>query len=138
MAFSITLLYAGLLALILLALSMRVVALRRRHKVGIGSGDHVDLELAVRCHANFCEYVPLALLLLLALEASGSVAAGLLHGLGLGLVLGRVLHGFLGLNRSAGTTQGRFIGTLLTWLMLTVAALMAVWIGLGRWILGLG
>jgi uncharacterized protein len=135
MAFSITLFYAGLLALLLLVLSARVVALRRRHKVGIGSGDQPQLELAVRCHANFCEYVPLALVLLLTLEFSGAVATWLLHLLGMALVLGRLLHGFFGLNRSAGTSQGRFIGTLLTWLMLLIAALMAIWIGLGRWLL---
>ena len=135
MGFSITLFYAGLMTLLLLALSMRVVGLRRRHQVGIGSGDKPDLELAVRCHANFCEYAPLALILLLTLELSGAVAGWLLHGLGIALVLGRVLHGFFGLNRSAGTSQGRFIGTLLTWLMLLVSAMIAIWIGLGRWLL---
>ena len=135
MGFSTTLFYAGLTGLLLLVLSMRVVALRRRHHVGVGSGDKPDLELAVRCHANFCEYVPLALILLLTLELSGAVAGWLLHALGIALVVGRVLHGFFGLNRSAGTTQGRFIGTLLTWLMLLVAALIAIWIGLGRWFL---
>lgn len=135
MGFSITLFYTGLMSLLLLALSMRVVALRRRHHVGIGSGDKPDLELSVRCHANFCEYVPLALILLLTLELSGAVAAWLLHGLGVALVLGRVLHGFFGLNRSSGTSQGRFVGTLLTWLMLLIAALIAIWVGLGRWLL---
>lgn len=135
MAFSITLFYVGLLTLVLLALSMRVVGLRRRHQVGIGTADKPDLELAVRCHANFCEYVPLAVLLLLALEASGTVAVGILHGLGISLVVGRLLHGFAGLNRSAGKSMGRFVGTLLTWLVLLVGALFAIWIALGRWLL---
>lgn len=135
MALSVTLFYAGLLALILLALSIRVVALRRRHKVGVGNGKQADLELAVRCHANFCEYVPLALILLLALESSGAVAGWLLHVLGVALVLGRLLHGFFGLNRNAGKSQGRFFGTVLTLLMLLIAALGAVWIAVGRWLL---
>jgi uncharacterized protein len=136
MSFTITLFYAGLLALVLLALSMRVVVLRRRHGVGVGSGDHQDLGLAVRAQANFCEYVPLGLLLLFLLEAAGTLSPALLHGLGVMLLAGRLLHGFFGLNRSAGTSKGRFVGTLLTWLMITVAALLSVGLAIGWWLSG--
>ncbi len=130
----ITGLYAGLLTLILLALSIRVVMLRRRHQVGIGTGQHSELELAVRAQANFCEYVPLALLLLLALELTGTVAAVVLHVLGLMLLIGRLLHGFFGLNRSPGTSMGRFVGTLLTWLMMAVSALFMIGLVVGYWL----
>jgi uncharacterized protein len=126
MAFTVSLFYASLLALVLVALSVRVVALRRRHHVGIGSGDNRDLELAVRAHANFCEYVPVALVLILLLEATAIVSPVLLHVLGAALLIGRILHGFVGLNRSPGTTPGRFVGTLLTWLVLIGAALLAL------------
>lgn len=135
MAASVTLFYAGLLALELLGLSLRVVGMRRRHQIGVGTAKNLDLELAVRCHANFCEYVPLALVLLLLLEMSGAVAAIVLHVLGIALVAGRLLHGFFGLNRSAGKSLGRFVGTGLTWLVLLVGALLSIWIALGRWIL---
>lgn len=134
MAFSISLLHAALLGLVLLALSFNVVRLRRRHQIGVGSGESRDLELAVRAHANFCEYVPLALLLLLLLEASAALPALLLHALGLMLLLGRILHGFFGLNRSAGATPGRFLGTLLTWLMILIAALLGVGMAIGAWL----
>ncbi len=126
--------YAGLLTVILLGLSIRVVMLRRRHHVGIGTGGHSSLELAVRAQANFCEYVPIALLLLLTLELTGSVAAPVLHVLGIMLVVGRVLHGFLGLNRSPGTSTGRFVGTLLTWLMMAGAALFVIGLAAGYWL----
>lgn len=128
--YSITLLYAGLSAVILLALSFQVVGLRRKHQIGLGTGDSPALERAVRVHANFCEYAPIALLLLLVLELSGSLPSWLLHGLGLMLVIGRILHA-LGLSRSAGTSKGRFVGTLLTWLMILVAGLLAVGIAIG-------
>jgi uncharacterized membrane protein YecN with MAPEG domain len=127
---TITLLYAGLSALILLGLSARVVGLRRKHQVGIGTGSVKALERAVRAHANFTEYVPLALLLIGLLEWSG-FAAVFIHGLGAALVVARVLHA-LGLNRSAGVSAGRFVGTVLTWLVLLIAGLAAVVVGVGQ------
>ncbi len=133
MAFTISLFYTGLLGLILIALSLRVVSLRRKHQVGIGAGGNQTLELAVRAHGNFCEYVPLGVVLLLALEASAALPATILHVLGVALVVGRLLHGFFGLNRSAGSSQGRIIGTLLTWLMIASSALLAIGMALGRW-----
>jgi len=118
---AIVLLYAGLSALILLALSFNVVRLRLRHRVGLGSGEVPDLERAIRAHANFCEYTPLALLLLGLLALAGAAPGWALHVLGAALVLGRVLHA-LGLTRSAGASRARQAGTVLTWLVLLVAA----------------
>ncbi|MFP4207841.1 MAG: MAPEG family protein [Wenzhouxiangella sp.] len=137
MIYSITLFYAGLSGLLLLALSWQVVALRRRFKVGLGTGSQPELERVVRVHANFCEYVPLALLILLTLELSGALPAVLLHALGVALVLGRFLHAW-GLSRTAGVSRGRFIGTLLTWLMLLAGSLLAVGMALGGWWFTLG
>lgn len=134
MAFTLTLFYGGLLGLILIVLSLQVVRLRRRLGVGIGSGDQPELERAIRAQANFCEYVPIGVVLLLVLEGSGAVNFMIIHVLGLALVLGRILHGLMGLNRSAGVSSGRFIGTLLTWLMILSASLLAVWVALGRWL----
>jgi len=132
---TVSLLYAGLCGLILIGLSWRVVGLRRRFQVGIGTGNQPPLELAIRAHANFTEYTPLGLVLLIALDGSGAVNTLLLHGLGISLVVGRLLHGFFGLNRSAGTTSGRLIGTLLTWLMLLISAALAIWVAVGRMLL---
>lgn len=134
MPFALSLFYASLLAILLMALSFNVVRLRRHHKVGVGTGEHPDLELAVRAHANFCEYIPLALLLLILLEATAALPPVILHLLGMALVVGRVLHGFFGLNRSPGATPGRFIGTLLTWLMILVAALLGLGMAIGAWL----
>lgn len=118
----ITLLYTALLALVLIALSIQVVWLRRKFHVGYGTGSEQPLGLAVRAHANFCEYVPMALLLLMLIELNALAPDWVLHALGVMLLIGRILHGFFGLNRSAGTSLGRFWGTSLTWLVLIVAA----------------
>lgn len=48
----ITLLYASILGLLLFALSGRVVYLRRSLLVGIGAGEHRNVEQAIRAHAN--------------------------------------------------------------------------------------
>lgn len=134
MLYTITMFYAGLLGLVLLALSVRVVYLRRGLKVGLGSGGNDALERAVRAHANFCEYVPIALLLILLLEASAAVSGWLLHILGIGLVAGRVLHGMFGLNLSSGVSAGRLWGTALTWLVIGASALLCVGMAIGRWL----
>lgn len=88
---TITALYAGLLAILYLALSINVILYRGRKQVGLG--DNADPELArqIRAHANFAEYAPLVLLLLLIAELGGA-AGWLLHLTGLALVAGRTAH----------------------------------------------
>ncbi|NBB92632.1 MAG: hypothetical protein GVY32_05620 [Gammaproteobacteria bacterium] len=135
MAYTATMFYAGLLGLVLLALSARVVRLRRSLKVGIGSGGHEALDRAMRTQANFAEYVPLALLLLLLVESATAASPWVAHVLGSALLVGRVLHGFAGLNLDSGYSFGRFWGTLLTWLTMAATALMLVAIAVGRWVL---
>lgn len=125
---SIVLIYASLLALLLIGLSYNVVRLRRRHQVGIGTGSVQALERAVRAHANFCEYVPLALLLLGLIELGGKVPGWMLHILGLALLAGRIAHA-QGLNRSAGASRARVVGTALTWGVLLVASGMGLAVG---------
>lgn len=121
----VTALYGGLLALLLIALAVRVSLLRRRHRVGIGAGDHAGLALAMRVHGNAAEYVPAALVLLLLAELNGFPGWSL-HTAGAGLWLARVLHAF-GLSRYAGSSPGRFTGIVLTWLvMIALAAALVI------------
>ena len=127
MAFQIQIaaLYAGLNALVLLTLAFLVV--RQRGKTGLGIGDgpaEGPLHRAIRAHGNAVENVPVILVLLVILELSGAGVI-LLHGVGAGLLLGRVLHGF-GLSRSGGTSIPRLVGTMLTWTVLIVAAVACV------------
>ncbi len=125
----ITLLFASLHILMMLALAMRVVGHRRALKIGIGDGGDTRLARKVRAHANFIEYVPVALLTLALLELSG-LAAAWLWALGGTLLLARGLHA-AGLSRHGGYSFGRFWGTVLTWLVLLGMAGMGLWMFLG-------
>lgn len=129
----VTAFYASILALLFLFLAGRVVMLRRTHKVGQGSGDSRELGLAIRTHANFSEYVPLALVLILLLELGG-LPRVMLHVFGIVLIIGRLLHAF-GLSRHAGISIGRFWGTFLTWLVMAFAALINLYYAFAHWLL---
>lgn len=116
--------YAGILGLFYVALSFRVILLRRKFQVGIGHGKERELHRAIRVHGNFSEYVPLALFLLLLLELNGG-QMWVLHVLGSMLFLGRILH-VMGLSKSAGTSIPRFVGGTLTFGMMMIAAVLNI------------
>jgi uncharacterized protein len=59
----ITALYAGVLGIILVLISVRVSVVRGKFKVMFGDGGQESLMRAIRGQGNFVEYVPLALLL---------------------------------------------------------------------------
>jgi len=120
----ITLLYAGLNALIMLALAVNVVRGRQRAQAGIGTGGDAALERAIRAHGNNIEYVPIALILMGLLEIYGQPGIRI-HALGALLTLGRLLHA-VGLSRSSGATKARVFGMVLTWTAIGVGALMAI------------
>ena len=120
----VSFLYAGLLGLLLIALSARVSIVRRRLNVGLGTGTSDAMLRAVRAQANFAEYVPLALLLLVLAEITGLPSAAV-HAAGILLLVSRVLHA-QGLAQSSGVTFGRFYGIAGTWLVIA---------GLSLWLL---
>ncbi len=122
----VTPIYAGLLALLYIALAIRVIRARRSAKVAVGTGGDRDLERAVRVHANFAEYAPLALLLVLMLELRGTDPVPL-HGLGAFLVAARLVHAY-GMSRSPEDHRFRVVGMATT---LTVVAVAALWLVLG-------
>ncbi|WP_369743803.1 MAPEG family protein [Pseudidiomarina sp. PP-1MA] len=120
MNLSVSLLYAGLLTLLYIVLAIDIIRLRWRHRVGIGTGNAQDLEVAVRIHGNFSEYVPLGLLLLVLMDLTGA-SASLLHGLGALLFVARISHA-LGLKLSIGTSWARTVGVLGTFITLMLQA----------------
>lgn len=117
----VTALYASLCALLLLGLSYRVVRFRQTLGVGLGSEGKPELEQAIRVQANFVEYVPTILLLLMLAELN-HLAPGMLHIAGAGVFIARVMHAW-GLAGKRGASPGRFYGTLLTWIILLCLAL---------------
>jgi uncharacterized membrane protein YecN with MAPEG domain len=121
---SASVLYAALLGLLLIALSIRVVLARRQFRVRLGVGTEEGMQQAVRVQANFAEYVPLAVVLLAMAELTDMPIIAV-HAAGIALVTSRLLHAW-GLSHSPGRTFGRFYGTAGTWLVI---------IGLSLWLL---
>ena len=117
----ISFLYAGLLGLLLIALSTQVVLARRQFRVRLGTGTEEGMQQAVRVQANFVEYVPFAVLLLVFAEVSG-LPGPAVHGAGALLVVSRLLHA-AGLSRSPGRSFGRVYGTAGTWLTIVALSL---------------
>ncbi len=123
----ITMFYAGLLALWFLVLSVRVIRMRGTAKVNLGDGGNEAMLRQIRGHANFAEYVPLVLVLLGALEATG-MQAWVIHALGATLLVARLLHG-IAFSFTEKWFLGRFLGTLVTFIVLAVAGGLCVWKG---------
>ena len=128
----VTPLYAGLLALWYLVLSLRVVKGRGK---GISLGDGGDAELLrrIRGHANFAEYVPLILILMGLLEL-GHFSLWVVHALGLSLLIARLLHGYA-LSFTTHFKFGRMAGAGLTFLVLLVAGLLCTYQGISAYLL---
>lgn len=111
---------------VLMSIPMSIAVGVRRAKTGIQllHGDDQQLLRLMRAHANFVEYVPLALLALIAAELSG-VASWLIWLCGGILLLARLIH-YFGL-RAAEDSKGRAIGAGLTTLAMLVSAGAALW-----------
>jgi len=112
MPLTITPLYVALAAIILLVLTVRVIRLRRRLAIGLGTGGDAELEKAIRGHGNFTEYAPIGLIVLASAELSGA-AGTWVHAIGILLIGGRLLHAW-GLSQSRGKSFGRSSGVALT------------------------
>ena len=91
MVFNVMPLYAGLLGLLFIVFTMRVGLVRLSSKISLGDGGDKDLLKRIRGQGNFTETVPIALLLLILMEACGATDVWL-HSLGTALVLGRLSH----------------------------------------------
>jgi len=119
----VTALYAGLLGLLVIPIAMRAGLTRAKLNVSVGDGGNRELLLAMRRHANFAEWVPLALLLVALLEMN--IAPKLpIHILGAVLVLARISHA-LALRADSMQGAGRTLGAMGTAL---VVAVSSVWL----------
>ena len=120
-------LYAALLALLFVGLSVRTLRLRKSLRIAIGDAGDPRMLRAMRVHSNFAEYVPLALILLLLAELSGAPPL-LLHALGIALLMGRLAHAW-GVSRADEQFQYRVAGMGLTFAVMLIAAgyLLLAW-----------
>jgi uncharacterized membrane protein YecN with MAPEG domain len=83
--------HAAFAAFLYLFLTWRIIAQRRAKRIDMGAGGDRLLERYVRSHANFAEYTPVTLILLILIELQGW-PAWLIHLLGSALLAGRAAH----------------------------------------------
>ena len=127
---AVTMAAAGLLGLIFVVLSARVVMGRNASKVMIGDGAGAttpsasNLLVAVRSHANFAEFVPICLLLLAGLEMRSGPTL-LVKVLAAVLVLARLGHP-VGMARASPNPfrAAGFVGTILVLVVASVAVII--------------
>jgi uncharacterized protein len=113
-------LWAGLHLILLLVLSVMVVRLRQKHKIALGDEGIPELARAIRAFGNAAEYVPAGIGAIAVLAVAGASALTI-HIIGVLLFAGRLLHA-IALSNSGGTSLGRAIGIILTWVAYIFAA----------------
>jgi uncharacterized membrane protein YecN with MAPEG domain len=122
-----TLSLAAAAAIINLWLGIRIGQLRHQHGVSIGDGGNEQLQRRMRAQLNFAEHVPVVLVLLGLIEATGKGGQWLAP-VGAIYMLGRVAHA-LGMD-GGSLEKGRMVGTLLNMLITLGLAVVAVLIAL--------
>jgi uncharacterized protein len=118
----ITSIIAATLTIIFVKLSFAVIGLRRKNKVGLGSGGYEDLERAIRAQGNFAEYVPFGIILIACLELN-SAPWWLVAIPGVTLIIGRLIHA-RGINTPPPDFSKRVLGMKLTFGTLILLAVL--------------
>jgi uncharacterized protein len=118
----ITPLYAAILGLLFIVLSVRTIRLRRRYRVAIGDGRKELLQRAMRVNANFAEYVPLSLLLIYFVELHDGPRLHV-NALGIALICGRLLHAW-GVSRMPENFRYRTAGMALTFGVMLISSIL--------------
>ncbi|MES0809821.1 MAPEG family protein [Roseibium sp. SCPC15] len=121
MGIVVTPIFASLLALLYMVLTVRVIKARGTEHIGLGDQGNERLLRRMRAHSNCAEYVPFALLLILMLELMGGTN-WLLYGLGFTLLIGRIGHAY-GFSHEPEISNLRVAGMILTFGVIGVAAL---------------
>ncbi|TLX48545.1 glutathione metabolism protein [Pseudoalteromonas phenolica] len=124
----ITPIYVALLALLFLFLSFKTIKVRKKLQIGVGTGDNPELLRAMRVHANFSEYVPISLILILSVELLKGHFI-LVHGLGAALLIGRVLHAY-GVSQTKENLKFRVSGMLLTFSTMLVSIVSIIYLSI--------
>ena len=125
----ITIYYAALLALLYVCLCLRVIFIRKRIKLAIGSGGHKLLERAIRAQGNFNEYAPITIILLYFLEVQ-KVSEILLNALCATFLISRFAHAY-GVSRVNENLKFRVFGMYGTVSIVIFCAIYLLVIGIG-------
>lgn len=126
----ITAFYAGLLAFLYVILSFRVILFRVSKKIVLGDGGERYMERRIRVHANFIEYVPIAVLLMALFESVGGEQF-FVHVLGGTLLVARISHA-IGVSREPDIMILRRFGMVLTFFVIISGAILCIGAPFGR------
>ena len=119
----VTSVFAGLAAVALAVLGLRVAYYRMRTRISYGDQDDRVLRRRIRAHGNFIEYVPVALIALALIELNGA-PKWQVWTLGVALALARLAHA---VGISASIPPLRASGATLTFLVLAISGALLLW-----------
>jgi len=127
MSMPITLMYASIFAFFALVLSYKAGGFRGSTGISVLFGEPPNMELAqrVRAHQNFLEYVPIAVIVMGAIELNGG-SSMFLYVCGDLLIFARIAHA-IGLKHDNMAHKGRFIGAAGTALITLALSLYGLW-----------
>lgn len=118
--------FIGLLTLIFVFHSVRVVLARHTTHTNLGDGDNDQLERRIRIHGNFAEYVPFLLIMLAVMEYESLVTPVWLWVFGYMVIFGRVLHAW-GIWNAATPLLARVCGMAFTFLPLITGGVYLIY-----------
>lgn len=124
----VTSLYAGILAVLFIRLSIDTILGRRKHQISLGYGPNNEIEAVVSAHANFTAYVPLMLALLFFAESSNVFPSFVIHILAALFTIGRIQH-YLAFKAKKMNFKLRVIGMHLTLWPLLLLGFMNIYVG---------
>jgi uncharacterized membrane protein YecN with MAPEG domain len=111
-------------------LSVRVIGQRRSARVSLGDGGDTELIRRTRVHANFAEYVPLTLILMMLAELQGQ-PSWRIHLIGVLLLIGRAAHAY-GVSHAPQIVALRLVGMIGTIAAIVTGALVNLAAALAR------
>ena len=129
----ITAFYVGLFGLVYVALTLRVVGVRKAKHVALGDGNDPGLIRRIRAHANFAEYVPLVMILMACAESNGALPV-ILHPVGILFLAARLAHAY-GLSQLDENFKFRIFGMMGTMASLAILSLTCIGLAIrGFWL----
>jgi uncharacterized protein len=124
---TITSIAAAYLAIFFVGITIKTILGRMKNRIGIGDGNVLEMTRLIRAHANFAEYVPLTLILMILCELKAAhqdaiIAAAIL------LCVGRTIHyfGVIRVKEKLIFRQVGMVSTLFSILTLAVCLIEAL------------
>ena len=125
MNLEITGIYASLLSLLMIGLSIRVSLARGKAGISLLDGGNREVAERMRMHGNFIETVPIALILM-AIAESQQASFLIVNAIGLSLLAGRLMHPF-GISYEKPAAIFRAAGMLATFLSMLISVAFILW-----------